>query len=108
MFILPVSLKLVQFEVSTLKSEEVHILEFSGEDREPPLTFLVERIKIFLLQTSKVEGCSAKGVHQFVMTLDKNKYTYIGFLLERFHFIGCTGVRLALPKISPVMQFVVN
>ena len=39
MFILPVSLKLVQFEVSTLKSEEVHILEFSGEDREPPYLF---------------------------------------------------------------------
>ena len=39
MFILPVSLKLVQFEVSSLKSEEVYILKFSGEDRAPLYLF---------------------------------------------------------------------
>ena len=97
MLILPVSLKLVQFEVSTLKSEEVHILEFSGEYKSP-LTFLVERSEIFLLQTSKVEGCNAKGVHQFVMPLDANKYTYMAFYLSAFISLDALASVRHFPK----------
>ena len=60
-------------------------MNFPGEI-EHPLTFLVEKKEIFLLQEPKVEGCSAKGMHQFVLPLDANKYTHIGFLLL-FHWM---------------------
>ena len=72
-------------------------------------TFLVDRTEIFLLQASKVEGFSAKGMHRFLLPLDANNYKYFGFLLahERFNFIGCT-VSLRQSKIFPAMQFVMN
>ena len=64
-----------------------HVGIFPGEV-EHPRTFLVERTETFLLQERKVEGFSVKGMHQFVLPLDANKYTYIGFLLL-FHWMHC-------------------
>ena len=60
MFILLVSLKLVQFEVSTLKSEEVVILDFSGEDRAPTYLFS-GKDRNFPATSTKIRRLQCKG-----------------------------------------------
>ena len=86
----PISLKLGQFKVSILKlkiQKWFAFWNFPGGDRAPPLSFLVGRAEILLLQSPKVESRSGKVMRQFILLLNTNKYPYFGILLEKSQFI---------------------
>ena len=59
----------------------------SGKDRNPPAT------------STKVESSNAKGMSQFILLLDTNKYTYF-FYLRGFSLFGSAGVNQALPQFT--------
>jgi len=100
----PISLKLGRFKVSILKLKILKwftFWNFPGGDRPPPLLFLVWRTEILLLQAPKEESCSAKGMHQFMLLLDTQKYTYFGILLEKFQFIWMYWRQSGTSEIYP-------
>ena len=100
----PISLKLGRFKVSFLKLKILKwftFWNFPGGDRPPPLLFLVWRTEILLLQAPKEESCSAKGMHQFMLLLDTQKYTYFGILLEKFQFIWMYWRQSGTSEIYP-------